>query len=508
MKQAVVYVRVSTDEQAKNSLSLKGQEDAAREYCERENIDVAKVFCDAGESAKTANRPQLIAALAYCKEHFSMTDYFVVWKMDRLARQAYDSAIIDAELKKYGIELRSVTEPITESPIGNLTKTMLAGFAQFDNEVRAERSSAGAKRRLEEGGWTYVAPLGYKNQKDALRRPTLVTTDIAPVITKWLRTYLNTEVTLKSMNELAWKLGITRNGNRLSYQQTCNMLRNPIYAGYIRSSAIPQPVQGLHVPLITPEEHELIIRKLDNKAHAFTREVKEDWSLRGFLICGYCKRKLTGSSPRGRKKKYPLYHCVNCKAKDVGGRVSVGRETAHEQFSHLLASITPSESALSSFKSVFIQKWAERQKNNTESRLVLQRDIESLKNKKTKVTTLFVDGLITLEEKREQSKLIDGKLIELELMMNECREVEQEISLVTDFGTNMIKEVPKLWRTADLKGKSHLQYLIFPNGIEYYFEKGFGTAKMGPLYEVVSSFDNKNSNVVGVAGLEPATNRL
>src|ERR1700736_6923677 len=98
MQKAVIYTRVSTDEQAKNGLSLKGQEDAAREYCKREGIEVAEIFCDAGESAKTANRPQLIASIAYCTDHFKEIDYFLVWKMDRLARNALDTAVIDANL--------------------------------------------------------------------------------------------------------------------------------------------------------------------------------------------------------------------------------------------------------------------------------------------------------------------------------------------------------------------------------------------------------------------------
>ena len=70
MKKAVVYTRVSTDEQAKNNLSLKGQKDAIDDYCKRLNIKITEPFCDAGESAKTMDRPDLMASLAYCSEHY------------------------------------------------------------------------------------------------------------------------------------------------------------------------------------------------------------------------------------------------------------------------------------------------------------------------------------------------------------------------------------------------------------------------------------------------------
>ena len=197
MQRAVIYTRVSTDKQAKNGLSLKGQEDAAREYCAREGIDVAKVFCDGGESAKTANRPQLLASLAYCTEHYKEIDFYIIWKMDRLARQTYDSSMIDATLQKLGIQLCSVTEPISNTSSGSLTKNVLAAFAQFDNDVRSERSSNGLRRRVEEGGWPHMAPVGYKNYTDVLKRPTLTKTKQAPLIAEWLREYLKGGYTQK-----------------------------------------------------------------------------------------------------------------------------------------------------------------------------------------------------------------------------------------------------------------------------------------------------------------------
>ena len=66
VKSAIIYTRVSTDEQARNGLSLQGQENEAKAYCARDNIKVLEVFCDAGESAKSSNRPNLIKAVEYC----------------------------------------------------------------------------------------------------------------------------------------------------------------------------------------------------------------------------------------------------------------------------------------------------------------------------------------------------------------------------------------------------------------------------------------------------------
>jgi site-specific DNA recombinase len=511
MQEAVIYTRVSTDEQAKNGLSLKGQEDAAREYCRRAGLGVAEVFCDAGESAKTANRPKLIASIAYCEEHFKDVDYYLVWKMDRLARNALDTAVIDASLQKLGIQLRSVTEPITDSPIGSLTKTMLAGFAQFDNDVRAERSSNGIRRRIEEGGWPHMAPLGYKNYTDSLRRPTLIQTEQASVIGKWLREYLKGGYSLRDMNQLAWDMGIrSKVGKRLSYQQTINMLRNPAYAGLVMSKMLESPVEGLHDGLISLTEHEEVIDKLDNRSNAkHGVSAPNEWPLRSsFVKCADCGESVTGSAPKGRTKNYPIYHCPHCRAKVVGHRVSVSKDIMHSQFEALLEMVTPSEATLKLFRHQVVKKWQESHKEYRKQQQQLQIELETLKDRKQRIITLFIDGELTLDEKAEQSNKIDSDILRTDLKLNEANGETVSTEVLIDFGINMIQNASKLWRVASELERQRLQTAIFPEGLTYDFVKGFGTVKIGELYEVIQEFEAKSSSVVGVDGVEPSTKRL
>ena len=514
MQKAVIYTRVSTDEQAKNGLSLKGQEDAARDYCSREGLEVAGVFCDAGESAKTANRPQLIASIAYCTEHYKDIDYYVVWKMDRLARQAYDTAMIDASLQKLGIQLRSVTEPITDSPIGSLTKTMLAGFAQFDNDVRAERSTSGLKRRIEEGGWPHLAPLGYTNFTDSLKRPTIRQNEQAPIITKWLREYLKGGYSQRDMNQLAWDMGIhSRLNKRLSYQQTCNMLRNPIYAGLVFSTMIETPVNGLHEGLISLSEHEEILDKLDNRKRSDNSIVADnEWPLRGgFVKCIECGESITGSSPKGRTKNYPIYHCPKCRSRIVNHRVSVPRDKLNAKFVDLLQSITPSEATLKLFRSQVVKKWQNNHLEQLKQQKVLQQNLSKLRDRKQRTVTLYIDGNLTEQEKTEQTILINSEILRTESKLNEANENVISTDVLIDFGINMIKNAAKLWRIAGEVEQQRLQTAIFPEGLTYDFINGFGTAKTSDLYQLIGRFEtnlHKNNDLVGLVGFEPTTNRL
>jgi site-specific DNA recombinase len=85
----------------------------------------------------------------------------VVYNLTRFAREKYDHFALRALLKSLGISLRSATEPIDDTSTGKLMEGVLAAFAQFDNDVRSDRTRAGMKAALELGRWTFPAPLGY-----------------------------------------------------------------------------------------------------------------------------------------------------------------------------------------------------------------------------------------------------------------------------------------------------------------------------------------------------------
>jgi DNA invertase Pin-like site-specific DNA recombinase len=151
---------VSTKEQTEN-LSLPTQLRACEEYCRREGFEVLERFREEGESAKTTDRSELQALLKYCRTHKGKVHFVVVYNLTRFARQKYDHFALHAHLKSLGILLRSATEPIDDTSTGKLMEGVLAAFAQFDNDVRSERTLAGMRAALSLGRWTFKAPLGY-----------------------------------------------------------------------------------------------------------------------------------------------------------------------------------------------------------------------------------------------------------------------------------------------------------------------------------------------------------
>ena len=121
-KNAIIYIRVSTTEQAELGYSLKAQEQLCIDYAIRNNYEVLKVFTEKGESAKTTNRTALKSMLAYIRANKNKIDALIIYKMDRLSRDIYDSLTIRLMLKKLNIDLKSVTEPFDDSPFGTFTR--------------------------------------------------------------------------------------------------------------------------------------------------------------------------------------------------------------------------------------------------------------------------------------------------------------------------------------------------------------------------------------------------
>src|SRR5256884_4653145 len=159
---AVIYVRVSTKEQTEN-LSLPTQLRACEEYCRRQGYEILERFHEEGESAKSPDRSQLQNLLTFCRLNKGRVHFVVVFNLTRFARDKYDHFALRSHLQSLGISLRSATEPIDDTSTGKLMEGVLAAFAQFDNDVRSDRTRAGMRAALELGRWTFLAPIGYLN---------------------------------------------------------------------------------------------------------------------------------------------------------------------------------------------------------------------------------------------------------------------------------------------------------------------------------------------------------
>ncbi len=143
-------------------------------------------YVDAGESAKSAHRPQLQKMLRELKTKH--VDYVIVHKIDRLARNRADDVEINALIAKAGAKLISVAEPVDETPAGKLLYNMMADVAQYHSDNLAVEVLKGMDTKAKRGGTQYRAPLGYLNWrelKDGADIRTVVVDDERAPLIRW-----------------------------------------------------------------------------------------------------------------------------------------------------------------------------------------------------------------------------------------------------------------------------------------------------------------------------------
>ena len=163
MTKTIAYLRVSTDKQADKGVSLEAQQEKARAYASLYDLDLVEVIIDAGESAKTLDRPGLQRALALLKT--GQADALLVVKLDRLTRSVVDlGKLIETYFAPGKAALMSVGEQIdTRSAAGRLVLNILASVSQWERETIGERTSVAMRHKQSQG--EYIgghAPYGFE----------------------------------------------------------------------------------------------------------------------------------------------------------------------------------------------------------------------------------------------------------------------------------------------------------------------------------------------------------
>jgi site-specific DNA recombinase len=317
MTRAFIYARVSTEEQVSN-LSLDTQVGTCKEFCQRQGWEVAAAYREEGESARTADRPELKRMLADLRRRPGLVEYVVVYDTSRFARDVYVHASLKQLLMKSGAKLRAATQPLEDSAAGRAIEGVFAVFNQLDNELRAEKVTLGMRETVARGRWPWAAPLGYRNARSNDGRKIV---DFDPPRADLIRRGFELVAdgvrpaeALKRVDAMGLR---SRHGRRLRYADWVKLLRNPFYCGIAKSKEWGIEVQGQHPVLIDRPTWLRIQVYLGSGAQKSLAEKKlprrkehPDFPLRGFVRCSVCGKVLTASWSRGKTgAKYGYYRC-------------------------------------------------------------------------------------------------------------------------------------------------------------------------------------------------------
>jgi DNA invertase Pin-like site-specific DNA recombinase len=125
--------------------------------------------------------------------------FVVVFNLTRFARDKYDHFALRSHLQSLGISLRSATEPIDDTSTVKLMEGVLAAFAQFDNDVRSDRTRAGMKAALELGRWVFLAPIGYLNAPRSMGKSLVHDPERAPLVRRAFEDYATGQYTKEEL---------------------------------------------------------------------------------------------------------------------------------------------------------------------------------------------------------------------------------------------------------------------------------------------------------------------
>ena len=211
---SIVYCRVSTKEQADTGYSLEAQRKECTKFAFNNDIEVDKVFIERGESAKTQDRTQLAKMIKYSVLNKKRLSALIIWKYDRLARNLSDQTELVKNFSSLHIRVLSVTENNEDNSKGNLMRNIIGSFAQFENDVKSERTIIGMKQAIEEGRYCWHAPVGYSNSRDKLDKAILILNDESKYIEE---AFLLAEIGIHKQTDIVSQLkkkGFKRINNR------------------------------------------------------------------------------------------------------------------------------------------------------------------------------------------------------------------------------------------------------------------------------------------------------
>jgi DNA invertase Pin-like site-specific DNA recombinase len=172
-KNAILYTRVSTDEQ-NNGYSPADQKDKLIRYCEHQDINVVGLYHD-DESGKSFNRPEWKKIMTFLKSNKGKVDYIYFLKWDRFSRNAPEAYAELSKLNKLGVEARAMEQPLNlEIPEQKVLLAIYLTTPEVDNDRRALNIFHGIRRARKEGRWMGSRPLGYRNARDQFNKPVII----------------------------------------------------------------------------------------------------------------------------------------------------------------------------------------------------------------------------------------------------------------------------------------------------------------------------------------------
>ena len=514
-KVAAIWTRVSSADQYKTNYSIDTQRQGCYEYCKRNGIRVKKEFGGENESAKEAGD----LFLDMIGEVLNDPEYncIVVFDFDRFSRDSNDGIIYKTKVKRCGITVKSVNQPIdSNNVLAEQIENILIIIADIDNAMRRHKCHEGMVGCINRGEWYSRPPLGYDSKKDG-RHHVITVNEKGRILRnafQWVAT--EPEITQNEIIERLKRLGLVISKSRLSA-----ILHNNFYCGrlehkYLNTENLDKPyIMGVQEPLVSEEMFDRVQNILAGN-HCKYEQAEETprFPLKKFVFCAKDGHLMTGYTTKGKEYyKCPVKGC----------KTNISADEVHQQYSVLLDRYKLSEALVPVFTKVLDKKYRENEDMKVEAISNLRKNLATLKTKQKTVTRRYATGEIEKVVFDEVQGDLNAEILAIE---NELQQLEKNISNLSKYISRSVEIASQLggyWRKRDYKLCQKIQKLTFPDGIKWDGEKRcFRTdgenvflAKIALVEASVGGWAKKEQDkscdlscLVAGAGLEPATSGL
>ncbi len=509
MENAVIYSRVSTDDQ-RNNYSLADQEDQLRKFCKRNGFEVIDHFQD-DHSAKDFNRPEFQNFLQRLERKEIKCSVFVIYKMDRFSRNVTKTISMFERLKENGVRIISVMDggidfDDIKSFIPNLFQ---AATAQVDNMQRAENTTRGMMAGMKDGRWMWKAPYGYKNIKGEKRIE--IDPEKAAIVKFCFTSFAEGIFSVEEVRKLANEKGLSRR-----YQSFLDILKNPFYAGYMKCREYrDEPemmIKGIHDPIITEECFNQVQDILLGKKKKYKLEkLPNDLQLRHHIICPKCGKVMTGSRSKGNGGGYYYYHCQS----NSGCKNRFRADNANDAFIDYLMSFQPAPEVVHLYKAILFDVFKTNEEGRELERGKLEKEIDKLSIRIKTLEDKYSDEEIDKLYFTKMTERYESEKNELILKHAACFSLDKEFKRHVSHSTTLLENLGSFYSTSSISTKQRIIGSIFPEKVVFE-ENSYRTTKINEVFRVIMNVSmnckktkaGKNSDfssLVVPTGIEPVS---
>lgn len=413
MNEALVYARVSTEEQVTQGRSIDDQISVCSQWAERQGYSVVESFTDPGKSGSLAwqKRPGLKSLVERCQK--GEIAAVIVLDTDRLARNTQEHLVIRTIFKKFNVRLFSTNQPSVseDTPEGDLVDTIVAAVNAYLPQVTGRKVSLSMYEKFKEGWWPGWAPLGYSNKNigtdERPKRVIVIDPTAGSLVKQAFELYASGQYTLESLAMRLNGLGLRSKTQKPIQRSGLQLiLRNRFYIGQLTYKG--ETRQGKHQPLISQQLFYEVQESLDTGNRGADRKRKHQLALRGYIHCGICGSLYTASV--NQKKHVAYYHCPDTQRKHSNKGQNVEVRELEREVGDLFESVQLSKSLMEKILGRAKQILEETHRETDREQREIENSLTRQKRRREVLEQKLLDGVIDDETYKRQHEQLEFEI--------------------------------------------------------------------------------------------------